>query len=415
MTADAVPFDYRVQVDTVVDDSIIDLLERFPERTEEDFDVRLRTFVPTLDIFIRRGDYSDGEVFETVGYGSAQAEAKASYQEGTKVEYRHELLLQQELRRKEFNYYIQDKIKELVVQDGLATAEELDHDYRLRNRLLSDRFLQWIGDTSTDNVALLVDELRPQYRAIFSRFDTETLIEHMKSTLLRTFERRFRAAKVREFVDSQHSRYAREFTGHRNLKAKIYAVVKWYEEYSATWCKTQLFPECRLLEERPGLFRKLEGNENVLVTEIVPSDLTDYWGEVGGKTIKICSYGDLNVQFYMTEGLEIDEDLMSEKRLKELRDSFLRTIVARRYIFGDAIDQILNYTVQHTGMKEDIERLSNDTGFRELRYKLFYDSSKIFLGKIYDHVIKRLSATERRRTAAPGNVQSSRSDRRSTD
>jgi hypothetical protein len=106
---------------------------------------------------------------------------------------------------------------------------------------------------------------------------------------------------------------------------------------------------------------------------------------------------------------------MSRKRLKELRDSFLRTIIARRYIFGDAIDHILHYTVQHTGMDEVIEELSDNNGFRELRYRLFYDSSKIFLGKIYDHVIKRLSATERRRAASPGSAQATRYRRRATD
>jgi hypothetical protein len=303
----------------------------------------------------------------------------------------------------------------ICAEKSSTTTEELDNDFRLRNKLLSDRFLEWIGDEETDNVAHLVEELRPQYRAIFSRFDKETLIEHMRSTLLRTFERRFRAAKIREFVDNQYAHHTRAFSRHENLKSKIYAVVEWYEEHSTTWCTTELFPECRLLEERPGLFRKLEGNENVLVTEIVPSDLADYWGEVGGKTIKICSYRDLNVQFYITEGLEIDHDLMSEKRLKELRDSFLRTIIARRYVFADAIDHILNYTVQHTGMEKVITRLSSDPGFRELRYRLFYHSSKLFLGKIYDHVIKRLSATERRRSSPLGDGQQKRYDRRATD
>jgi len=388
MPVKTIPYEYKVQIDTIVDDSIVDLLERFPDRKPTDFDLRMRTFVPTLDIFLGNKDQeSTGEVFETVGHGSPQAEARDSFAEGEKVNYKNELRLQHELRQKEFNLFMHDKIRALALEVSDVTAAEIDRDYQLRNRLMSEQFLKWISDPEVDNVSQLVKELRPRYRAIFSRFKADQLVSHMRSILLRTFERRFRAAKIREHVDATYRTYLHCFDRFATIKAELYSVVTWYQENSKSWCKTQLFPECALLEDMPRLFRKLEGNESVLVTEIVPSNLTAYAGEIGGKTIKVCSYSDLNVQFYITEGLEIDRRLMEPKRLKELRDSFLRTIIARRYVFGDAIDHILKYTTSQTAMKDDIERLSGDPAFRALMYKLFYSSSKIFLSRIYEYAI----------------------------
>jgi hypothetical protein len=119
------------------------------------------------------------------------------------------------------------------------------------------------------------------------------------------------------------------------------------------------------------------------VTEIVPRGLASYWGDVGGKTVKLGTFLELNREFILSQRDALGAEALQtdEQHLREYRDLFLHMLVARRYLFPEAIDQILEF--ESRAIRQDLERLSKDDDFRTFVYRSFLNHSQLFIEKLY--------------------------------
>jgi hypothetical protein len=119
------------------------------------------------------------------------------------------------------------------------------------------------------------------------------------------------------------------------------------------------------------------------VTEIVPRGLDDYWGEIGGKTVKLGTFKELNAEFVLSQRDALGDDAldMDERHLLEFGDLILRMLVARRYLFPEATDQIFDYEIR--AMKQDLEKLHHVEEFRTYVYRSFMNHNQLFVEKLY--------------------------------
>ncbi len=381
--------DYKIQINTIVDDCLKDtgdLKQKFPNNTfDEDYMLILRAFVPSLDIIIKDTKKKHNSkklellVIEEFPLESPQEITKDIYKKGKKTNYQNEIKLLKELREKGLVKDIQDKLINILISKGKLTSEEIK-DHTTLNKKLSHQFLEWLSNPR-DNVQSFIQEKYDKYENIFSQFEEKELNYQLKNILIKVFERRIQASKVKEYIQNNYKKYLSEFNNNK-IKAKLCAIVELGETNNKNWLKDSLYSEYNTFKNKSNLFKELNSAERVILAEIVPKNLSTYHGEIGGKTIKLSSYQNINLEFNLTQAFELAKKYDDDKIFKTVRESLLKTIISRRYIFKEAIDTIINYREKQTNIP--LDKFRNDNTFRELIYKEFFYDSKEILQKTHN-------------------------------
>ncbi len=368
--------DYVIQVNTIVDDSLIKIKKRFPDiQNTSGYTLRLRGFVQNLEILLAKA-----LVVEHASFDSPQQISLESYNNGKKLNYPNEIALFDELRKKNFIRDVESKLEESIKLSNKYSIDSLKSNHSGWQNLMSKEFLKYYVN---DNICDIVNAFEYKYKTIFSKFDKEDLNDQIKGRLMLTFERRIRAGVISKYMKENYKEYLSYFDN-SILKAKLFAVIKWGEDENKhkDWLEEYLSSKFEDFHKHPYIFKKLEGNERIIVTEIVPKNLEDYSGEIGGKTIKLTSFSNLYAEFNLTEALEVLEKTDNPKLLKKLRTSFLKTIIARRYIFREAIDKIIEFNNGSARISSDKISL-DDNDFRARAYISFFNKSEKLLNKLY--------------------------------
>ncbi|MBU0666181.1 MAG: hypothetical protein ABIC91_08840 [Nanoarchaeota archaeon] len=376
--------DYKIQIDAIVDDSLKILKKRFPKnQTTEDYTVILRPFSPVIDIQLRKKELDiivdkaiDAVVVEEFGYESPQETASDIKLNGKEVDYSKEMDFLKDLKDIGFSRFVKEELNTekitRLVNPIFEKKKQQNKDFKLN--YIDCAFLHWINNDCMVNE--FVERMKIEQPKIFSYFNQEQTVEQLTSILNHTFERRIRAGEIKKFIHENHSKYSPFFDS--AIKTKIYAITEWFDNKSKDWhekdfCKNYLTPmSC-------PIFAKPRGIQNIIVAEIVPKGLDHYYGEIGGKTVKVGSFEDLEVEFKRTQGFE--KLYLHPELLQKVRDSFLKMCVARRYVTREIINELIDYEQAHTGVP--LEKYSEDSNFREFIYRSFFQKSEEMLQKMY--------------------------------
>ena len=91
----------------------------------------------------------------------------------------------------------------------------------------------------------------------------------------------------------------------------------------------------------------------------------------------------LNAEFILSQRDALGEEVLEDytNRLIEIRDLFLHMLIARRYVFPEAIEKILDFQTRTT--KQDLGNLRDNEDFRTYVYRSFFIHSRLFLEKLY--------------------------------
>jgi hypothetical protein len=332
--------DIAIQIRAVTESALIELRKKFPGK---DFDLIVRDFAPSIHIQIRKTQLSEllkhtpeGFVFEEFGLDTPSAQGTMHYMNGGRMNYEKTLAFLRDLK----TVPVLEELKRTVGYDALIPW--------IRNREGHESFFQMI---------------KGKYPQLFSHLDYTTTTKELTNVLMAAIERKYRSDAI-----NYHIR------GERSIESKLAGIMDWHLNQSQAW-----FGKIR------GYMPELStcGFQCITVTEIVPVGLNNYWGDVGGKTVKLGTFKELNAEFVLSQRDALGSEAlgMEERHLMEFRDLFLHMLVARRYLFPEAIDQILDFEIR--AMKQDLEKLRDVEAFRTYVYRSFMNHSQLFVEKLY--------------------------------
>jgi hypothetical protein len=332
--------DAKIQINTIATQAISELEKKFPGSS---FDLLVRDFAPTIHITLRKAQLSEmmknipeDFVFEDFGLDTASAQGTLLYRNGQRMNYERTICFLRELR-------------------NIPILEELKSHVRY------EEFVPWLHNPCQQQH--FFSELQERHPTLFTHLDYETTISELTNVLMAAIERKYRSDDINWYIGNL-----------KGVEAKLTGLYDWQMRRSEWW-----FNHVRefLPEFAPCGFQR------VTVGEIVPNGLENYFGPIGGKTIKIGSFNKINEEFILSQrdafGTKAAD--MTHSRLQEVRDLFMHVLVARRYIFPEAIDMIIDYDARVSG--EDVSGFRNDPHFRSHTYRVFSNNSRRDLDKIY--------------------------------
>ena len=332
--------DITIQICTVTEYALAELRKKFPDK---EFDLIVRDFAPSIHIQIRKTQLSEvlkntseGFVFEEFGLDTPSAQGTMHYLNGGRMNYEKTISFLKDLK----NVPVLEELKQTAGYDNLIPW--------IRNNQDHDTFFKMIQD---------------KYPQLFSHLDYATTVKELTNVLMAAIERKYRSDAINYHIRNKTS-----------IESKLEGIVDWHMNENRAWF-------AKIKNFMPEL--STQGYQRVTVTEIVPKGLDNYWGEIGGKTIKLGTFNELNAEFILSQrdalgegALEADND-----HLIEIRDLFLHMLIARRYVFPEAIDKILDF--QSRTMKQNLDNLRENEEFRMYVYRSFFVHSQLFLEKLF--------------------------------
>jgi hypothetical protein len=332
--------DIPIQIHTVTEDALAELRKKFPDK---EFDLIVRDFAPSIHIRIRKTrlsemlkSRSEGFVFEEFGLDTPSAQGTMHYLNGGRMNYDKTIS------------FLKDLVK-------VPVLEEL-------NRIVGyDSLIPWIRNSEGHDAFFRMK--KNKYPELFTHLDYETSVKELTNVLMAAIERKYRSDAINYHIRKR-----------TDIESKLDGVVDWHMNESCTWF-------AKIKEYMPEL--STHGFQCVTVTEIVPKGLDNYLGEIGGKTIKIGTFNELNTEFILSQRDALGEDALDADigHLIEIRDLFLHMLIARRYIFPESIEKILDFQTRTT--KQNLDGLRDNEEFRTYVYRSFFIQSRLFLEKLY--------------------------------
>jgi hypothetical protein len=332
--------DITIQIRSVTEFALTELRKRFPDK---EFDLIVRDFAPSIHIQIRKTQLSEvlkntseGFVFEEFGLDTPSAQGTMHYFNGGRMNYEKTISFLKDLK-------------------NVPVLEEL-------NRMVGYDFLiPWIRKCEGHDTFFKM--IQNKYPQLFSHLDYDTTVKELINVLMAAIERKYRSDAINYHIREKSS-----------IESKLEGIVDWHMNENRAWF-------AQIKNFMPELCT--QGFQCVTVTEIVPKGLDNYEGEIGGKTIKVGTYKELNAEFILSQRDAMgDEALEADtKHLAEIRDLFLHMLIARRYVFPEAIEKILDFQTRTT--KQNFESLRDNEDFRTYVYRSFYIQSQLFLEKLY--------------------------------
>lgn len=332
--------DIAIQIHAVTGSALTELRKKFPGC---EFDLIVRDFAPSIHIQIRKNQFSEllthtseGFVFEEFCLDTPSAQGTMHYKEGARMNYQKTVA------------FLRDLKKIPVLQELEAYA-----GYH--------RMIPWWREQKDHEGFFRI--LQNKYPQIFAHLDYDTTTKELTTVLKAAIERRYRTNAIEHHIRDR-----------RGIEDRLAGIMDWHLHASEKW-----FAQIR------GFMPELstQGFQRITVTEIVPRGLASYWGDVGGKTVKLGTFMELNREFILSQRDALGAEALQtdEQHLREYRDLFLHMLVARRYLFPEAIDQILEF--ESRAIRQDLERLSKDDDFRTFVYRSFLNHSQLFIEKLY--------------------------------
>jgi len=353
--------DVNIQIDTITDHSLKELEKKFPCSR---FKLILRDFASSSHIDLLNTQLSTeilkklpvDLIVEEFGLDTASAQMAMLYANGKYAHHDKTIDFLRELKSVPI-------IKELDEQVG------------------NDYFAPWIrqNDMEELNAKLnkkfpahkqFYDLLEKKYGKLFNHLDYETTIAELENVLMAAIERKYRSDAIRWHI--------RDADG---IKEKLAGIMDWHIKKGFDWWHVNV--PSFLPEYQP------RGYQLVTMTEIVPEEYDkSQLGEVGGKTIKIGSYQPLYEQFTFTSRDDLGEKILSmdEKLFLRLRDSYLRMLITRRFIFPEAVDYVLEHEERAIG--RSLGSITKDPEARRDFYSLFYHNNLTLIDSLF--YIKKL-------------------------
>lgn len=332
--------DITIQIHSVTEFALTELRKRFPDK---EFDLIVRDFAPSIHIRIRKTQLSEmlkktseGFIFEEFGLDTPSAQGTMHYLNGGRMNYEKTISFLKDLK-------------------NVPVLEELNHAVGY------DLLIPWIRDNEGHDIFFKM--IQSKYPQLFSHLDYDTTVKELTNVLMAAIERKYRSDAINYHIREKTS-----------IESKLEGIVDWHINENRAWF-------AKIKNFMPELCT--QGFQCVTVTEIVPKGLDNYEGEIGGKTIKVGTYKELNAEFILSQRDAMgDEALEADtKHLAEIRDLFLHMLIARRYVFPEAIEQILDFQTRTT--KQNFESLRGNEEFRTYVYRSFYIQSQLFLEKLY--------------------------------
>ena len=279
---------------------------------------------------------SEGFIFEEFGLDTPSAQGTMHYLNGGRMNYEKTISFLKDLK-------------------NVPVLEELNHAVGY------DLLIPWIRDNEGHDIFFKM--IQSKYPQLFSHLDYDTTVKELTNVLMAAIERKYRSDAINYHIREKTS-----------IESKLEGIVDWHINENRAWF-------AKIKNFMPELCT--QGFQCVTVTEIVPKGLDNYEGEIGGKTIKVGTYKELNAEFILSQRDAMgDEALEADtKHLAEIRDLFLHMLIARRYVFPEAIEQILDFQTRTT--KQNFESLRGNEEFRTYVYRSFYIQSQLFLEKLY--------------------------------
>ncbi len=205
--------------------------------------------------------------------------------------------------------------------------------------------------------------LQNRHPQLFSFFDYERTKKELTDVLMAAIERKYRTDAINYHIKDRVG-----------IEDRLLGVFDWQQNGRQEWFE-------RLKGFMPEL--TLSGFQKVTLTEIVPEGLADDDAFYGGKTIKFGCFNDLNSEFMLSQhdALGTYITTLPSDVLAGLRNLFLNMLVARRYVFPEAIDFIIESQEGEAGEKYDA--LKGIPDFRAYAFMNFYKASRLLYDKIY--------------------------------
>jgi hypothetical protein len=332
--------DIEIQIHAVVEGALTELRNKFPEK---EFDLILRDFAPSIHIQLRKTQFTellksriDGYVFEEFGLDTPSAQGTMHYLNGEPMNYEKTIAFLKDLKK-------------------VPVLEELKHTVGY------DHLIPWMR--GGEGHASFFKLIRDKYPQLFSHLEYDTTVKELTNVLKAAIERKYRSDAINYHIRERSS-----------IESKLAGIMDWHLNESSAWF-------AKIRHYMPEL--STQGFQCVTVAEIVPKGLDNYWGEIGGKTIKLGPFREFNAEFVLSQRDALGEQALETEahHLVEIRDLFLHMLVARRYIFPEAIEQILDFETRTT--QQNLEALRDVDTFRTYIYRSFRNHSQLFLEKLY--------------------------------
>lgn len=239
-------------------------------------------------------------------------------------------------------------------------------DVPLLNELKSavgyEHLIHWMNDNRQHQS--FFDMIQQKYPSLFTHLDQDTTVLELTNALKAAIERKYRCDAINYHI--------RNISG---IEERIMGVYDWHQHHSRQWFN-------QIHDFMPNY--KPIGYQKLTLTEIAPMSKIDHHGEIGGKTVKIGDYKDMNNEIILSQRDALGKTALEirENELQEIRDMSLQMFAARRFIFAEAIDMIMDFEDRRRGY--DIAMLNkNDESFREAVYCSFASHSQDYLFKIH--------------------------------
>ena len=372
--------DVEIQIDTIVEHSLKELEKKFPGSR---FKLILRDFASCAHIDLLNTRLSTeiikklpvNLIGEEFGLDNASAQMAMLYANGKYGHYDKTISFLKDLK----NVPIISILDEQVGNDFFAPWIRQKADIPQ----LSEKYRSRIGNKSFpthEEFYALLEERHPQ---LFNHLDHDTTVAELESVLMAAIERRYRSGAIRYHIRNANG-----------IKEMLAGVMDWHKTKGYAWWDEQVpsfLPEY-----------KLRGYQFVTMTEIVPEGFDEsQTGEVGGKTIKVIGdYAPLHEQFKFTQRDDLGEKIlvMDKEQFARLRESYLHMLNTRRFIYPEAVEQVLDYEEKVTGRK--LGHLRHDPHARANFYGAFYHhnvvlhESLLYLKKVLEGREELLQQTD---------------------
>lgn len=378
----------KLQIDIITDDSLSRLKEIFPDTDK--YKLIIRDFSPHIEIGIisillnqEKTSYTDRSLQGIVTEGFTSVSPL-------------EILFEFRNKGEKDKSYI-DEVNFLRSLKNLNFTEEIlneiGSDKQYPEKYCS-KFLDWFHNEKS--VISFVEKMEGKYPDIFSVFphenpnDQERMVEHLRLIIGHSLEQKIRSDEITNYVKKNYEKYT-SFFGNE-IKAQVYAVFDWVKNKSEKWYREVL---CGRYMKSLDYSKLPRGIREAVVSEIVPEGLETYAGEIGGKTIKIVRANALNAEFIRAQLFETPECVNAQNTEfeKMIRDFFLKTKLARRYItvdFGQGegiIDEILESEEKAIQKSKPYYKISDDLRnnpeFRKNKYISAYLSAIELVGMLH--------------------------------
>jgi len=379
-----IQLDKIIQIENAVDNAFRELKTNFANRqSENDYHLIFRSFVPSLRIGVTKTPKNilDFSVYEDFFPKSPEETLMELYKKHQYVDYNIELKILKELDKIQFIENVEKELLGRLKIKNNVHKKNFFETTQSKYKALGEEFIDWISSKDDFNLKKYVND-HDEYKHIISSFSYDNSIDILKNCLLYAFERKVKNTNIRIYVKKNKNKFKSLFNGHNtNIKSKLYAISLWNDINQNHNFENTLPNTFSEYKKHRTVLRQLEGNERIIVTEIVPNGLSNYHGNIGGKTIKIADYNSLNRAFNIAQSEFLNSHLHCkngnlDKMLKYLRKSFHYTLASRRYVVNGLLDK-MSYNDEHISKPQYEHNRINTTKKQEL-YENVYKYAKKF-------------------------------------